>query len=98
MRGWILKKYYIYEILLTMIQLRFCENKVDNLLVSLKTNFENISIEFILKSKKQQVSYSLTSNGYTILHSRYIKNTKNKIKFLNSIDNKSIKQLYDLKV
>ena len=98
MRGWILKKYYIYEILLTMIQLRFCENKLDNLLVPLKTNFENKSIEFILKSKKQQVSYNLISNGYTILHSRYIKNTKNKIKFLNSIDNKSIKQLYDLKV
>lgn len=97
MRGWIYKKYYIYEILLTMIQLRFCENKVDNLLVSLKTNYENISIEFILKSKKQ-VLYSLISNGYTILHSRYIKNTKNKIKFLNSIDNKSINQLYDLKV
>lgn len=97
MRGWILKKYYIYEILLTMIQLRYCENKVNNLLVSLKTNYENMSIEFILKSKKQ-VLYSLTSNGYTILHSRYIKNTKNKIKFLNSIDNKGINQLYDLKV
>ena len=64
---------------------------------NLKTKYENMSIEFILKSKKQVV-YSLTSNGYTILHSRYIKNTRNKIKFLNSIDNKGINQLYDLKV
>ena len=48
--------------------------------------------------RKKQVLYSLTSNGYTILHSRYIKNTKNKIKFLNSIDNKGINQLYNLKV
>lgn len=96
MRGWLLKKYYIYELLLTMIQLRYCQNKSENLLLSLETKYDSVSIEFKINSKKR-VIYKLISNNYTVVHKRYLKNTKNKIKFLSQVNKNSINQLYNLK-
>lgn len=95
MRGWILKKYYVYELLLVMLQLKYSNNNNKNLLLPLKTKYDDITINFVGNSNKN-IEYKLISNNYTVIHKRYLKSIKSKLKFFNDKYKLEIYDLYDL--
>ena len=85
MKGWILKEYYIYEIILTKIQIKFMmKNKIKSLCMSLETkNISNLKLDFLKQSGKKK-SYTLIQDGKTKLNFRFKHNIKQKVIFFTN--------------
>ena len=90
MKGWILKEYYIYEIILTKIQIKFMmKNKIKSLCMSLETkNISNLKLDF-LKQSGEKKSYTLIQDGKTKLNFRFKHNIKQKVIFFRNKKNTS---------
>ena len=94
MNGWLDPGYYIYEYLLTIIQLKVCDNDKRKLYKSQKTDSKDISIsvEFINGKTKD---FSLIKDGKTILSFKYKERMRFKVSKLHS-DKIKISDLYNL--
>lgn len=99
MRGWILKEYYIYEIILTKIQIKFMmKNKIKSLCMSLETkNISNLKLDF-LKQSGEKKSYTLIQDGKTKLNFRFKHNIKQKVIFFTNKKKIHLNALYDFNV
>ena len=91
---WLDQGYYIYEYLLTIIQLKLCDNDKRKLYKSQKTDSKDISIsvEFINGNAKE---FPLIKDGKTILSFKYKERMRLKVAKLHSGKIK-ITDLYNL--
>lgn len=96
MKGWILKEYYIYEIILTKIQTKFMPNReIKSLSKSLHIKeINNLELEFTRLNGKKRL-YTLIENGQTRVLHKFKRNMRQKIIYYKNVKKISIKALYD---
>ncbi len=96
MRGWILKEYYIYEIILTKIQIKFMLKKnIKSLCKSLHiSEINNLKIEFIRLNGIKKL-YTLVEDGQTKVLHKFQKNMRQKIIHFKNVKKIGIKSLYN---
>lgn len=99
MRGWILKEYYIYEIILTKIQIKFMLKKnIKSLCKSLHiSEINNLKIEFIRLNGIKKL-YTLVEDGQTKVLHKFQKNMRQKIIHFKNVKKIGIKSLYNFNV
>lgn len=99
MKGWIFKEYYIYEIILTKIQIKYMvKNKIKSLCQSLEIkSISNLRLDFLKQNGKKK-SYMLIQDGKTKLYFRYKHNMKQKIIYFRNKKKISLNALYDFNV
>lgn len=94
MNGWLNQGYYIYEYLLTIIQLKLCDNDKRKLYKSQKTDSKDISISIKFINGKAK-EFPLIKDGKTILSFKYKERMRLKVAKLHS-DKIKITDLYNL--
>ncbi|MDE7263343.1 MAG: hypothetical protein K2N64_01600 [Anaeroplasmataceae bacterium] len=96
MKGWIHKEYYIYEIILAKIQIKFMLKKnIKSLCKSLHiSEINNLKIEFLRLNGKKRI-YTLVEDSQTKVSQKFKKNMRQKIIYFKNVKKISIKSLYD---